>query len=195
MRGASTVALRLQARSLVRRWARGLSDSVTYDAGNADVEALIEESIDKTTFRRREDESPFRLLTTRREALALYREIWRITALFDWPDQNGRLWRDVLRESARAEFEAARYEDDPEILNRLLVVGRDAVHRVAEQFLAKRQQLAADAEAAYRAGGGGPGGSGFGSSGSGSFGGSGGFGGPGGGLPPPGGLPFPPRSR
>ena len=45
MRGASTVALRLQARSLVRRWARGLSDSVTYDAGNADVEALIEESI------------------------------------------------------------------------------------------------------------------------------------------------------
>ena len=47
---------------------------------------------DKTTVRRREDESPFRLLTTRREALALYREIWRVTALFDWPDDKGRLW-------------------------------------------------------------------------------------------------------
>ncbi|PRW56965.1 complex 1 family LVR family (ISS) [Chlorella sorokiniana] len=187
MRGACTVALRLQARSLVRRWARGLSDGITYDAGSTDVEALIEDSLDKTTFRRREDESPFRLLTTRREALALYREIWRTTALFDWPDQNGRLWRDVLRESARAEFEAARYEDDPEILNRLLVVGRDAVHRVAEQFLAKRQQLAADAEAAFRAGGGGGlGGGGFGS----------GFGGPGSGMGSPGGgLPFPPGSR
>ena len=47
---------------------------------------------DKTTERRREDESPFRLLTTRREALALYREIWRVSALFDWPDNKGRIW-------------------------------------------------------------------------------------------------------
>lgn len=47
---------------------------------------------DKQTYRRREDESPFRLLTTRREALALYREIWRISALFDWPNERGRLW-------------------------------------------------------------------------------------------------------
>ena len=46
---------------------------------------------DKTTHRKK-DESPFRLLTTRREALALYREIWRISALFDWPDDRGRLW-------------------------------------------------------------------------------------------------------
>ena len=47
---------------------------------------------DKTTQRRREDESPFRLLTTRREALGLYREIWRVSALFDWPDNQGRIW-------------------------------------------------------------------------------------------------------
>lgn len=47
---------------------------------------------DKKTYRRREEESPLRLLTTRREALALYREIWRISALFDWPDERGRLW-------------------------------------------------------------------------------------------------------
>jgi hypothetical protein len=99
---------------------------------------------DKTTYRKRGSDSPFRLLTTRREAIALYREIWRISALFDWPDQRGRLWwvdtiiqqqltlqtivndaelpvacrRDVLRESARQEFEAARFEDDPEIVRR-----------------------------------------------------------------------------
>ncbi|KAI3437837.1 hypothetical protein D9Q98_000283 [Chlorella vulgaris] len=124
---------------------RGMSGII--GAGSTDVEALIEESLDKTTQRRREDESPFRLLTTRREAIALYREIWRISALFDWPNEHGRLWRDVLRQSARDEYEAARFESDPEIVNRLLVVGRDAVHHVAEKFLAKRQQLAAEAEA------------------------------------------------
>ncbi|KAL4451852.1 hypothetical protein ABPG75_007514 [Micractinium tetrahymenae] len=129
---------------------------ITYGASSSDVEALIEESLDKTSYRRREDEPPFRLLTTRREALALYREIWRISALFDWPDERGRLWRDVLRESARQEFEAARFEQDPEIVNRCLVVGRDAVHQVAERFLAKRRKMAEEAEEALREGRGPP---------------------------------------
>ncbi|PSC70812.1 complex 1 family LVR family (ISS) [Micractinium conductrix] len=137
-----------------RGGARALSD-ITYDAGTTDVDALIEENLDKTT-RRRKDDSPLRLLTTRREALALYREIWRVTALFDWPDDKGRLWRDVLRESARVEYEAARFEQDPEILNRLLLVGRDAVHQVAEKFLAKRQQMIDQAEAALLSGQGQP---------------------------------------
>lgn len=65
----------------------------------------------------------------------------RITALFDWPSENGVLWRDVLRKSAREEFEQARYERDPEIVNRLLVVGRDAVHQVAEKFIDKRNNV------------------------------------------------------
>lgn len=49
--------------------------------------------------------------------------------------------RDVLRASARQEFEEARYEQDPEVVNRLLVVGRDAVHQVAEKFLQKRNSI------------------------------------------------------
>lgn len=36
----------------------------------------------------------------------------------------------MLRENARKEFEEARYETDPEIINRLLVTGRDCVHQV-----------------------------------------------------------------
>lgn len=32
------------------------------------------------------------LLTTRREALSLYREILRVTRLFVWKDQQGRMW-------------------------------------------------------------------------------------------------------
>jgi len=65
----------------------------------------------------------------------------RITALFDWPNEHGMLWRDVLRKSAREEFEQARNEQDPEIVNRLLVVGRDAVHQVAEKFIEKRKHI------------------------------------------------------
>lgn len=49
--------------------------------------------------------------------------------------------RDVLRKSARDEFEAARHEKDPEIINRLLVVGRDSVNKVAENFAKKHSEL------------------------------------------------------
>ena len=45
-----------------------------------------------TTTRRRKDEDRNRILTTRREALSLYREIVRITALFDWPNEQGVPW-------------------------------------------------------------------------------------------------------
>jgi len=98
-----------------------------------DAEHIIENTLDKTTYRTRG--SGTLLTTTRREALSLYREIMRITTLFDWPNERGEIWRDVLRTSARQEFEDARYEQDPEVINRLLVVGRDAVGRVSERFV------------------------------------------------------------
>ncbi len=41
--------------------------------------------------------------------------------------------RDVLRQNARKEFEEARYETDPEIINRLLVTGRDCVQQVKDK--------------------------------------------------------------
>jgi hypothetical protein len=72
--------------------------------------------------------------------LSLYRYILRVTALFQWPDDKGRLWRDILRDSARQEFEAARGETDPEIVNRLLVVGRDAVHQATDKLLDKTNE-------------------------------------------------------
>lgn len=39
----------------------------------------------------------------------------------------------MLRESARQEFEEARFEQDPEMINRLIVVGRDAVSQVTDK--------------------------------------------------------------
>ncbi|XVE94496.1 hypothetical protein REPUB_Repub02eG0013800 [Reevesia pubescens] len=62
-----------------------------------------------------------RLTSNRREALCLYRDILRATRFFMWPDSRGVLWRDVLRDNARKEFEEARFEKDPEIVTRLLI--------------------------------------------------------------------------
>ncbi|KAL5725600.1 hypothetical protein ACHQM5_008729 [Ranunculus cassubicifolius] len=81
-----------------------------------------------------------RLTTTRREALSLYRDIIRATRFFMWPDTNGILWRDVLRDNARREFEDARFERDPEVITRLLIGGSDAVQAALDK-LAEKQKL------------------------------------------------------
>lgn len=81
-----------------------------------------------------------RLTSTRREALSLYRDILRATRFFIWPDSRGVLWRDVLRENARKEFEAARFERDPEIVTRLLIGGRDAVQSALDKLAEKQRE-------------------------------------------------------
>lgn len=81
-----------------------------------------------------------RLTSTRREALSLYRDIIRASRYFVWPDSRGVLWRDILRENARKEFEAARFEKDPEIITRLLIGGRDAVQAALDKLVEKQKQ-------------------------------------------------------
>lgn len=81
-----------------------------------------------------------RLTSTRREALSLYRDIYRATRYFMWPDSRGVLWRDVLRENARKEFEESRFEKDPEVITRLLIGGRDAVQAALDKLVEKQKQ-------------------------------------------------------
>ncbi|BFG17580.1 hypothetical protein CerSpe_038540 [Prunus speciosa] len=57
-----------------------------------------------------------------------------------WPDSRGVLWRDVLRENARKEFEEARLETDPEIITRLLIGGHDAVQSAIDKLAEKQRQ-------------------------------------------------------
>ncbi|KAK2398336.1 LYR family of Fe/S cluster biogenesis protein [Trifolium repens] len=86
-----------------------------------------------------------RLTSTRREALSLYRDILRASRFFTWPDSKGVLWRDLLRDSARKEFELARFETDQEIVTRLLIGGREAVHNAIDKLAEKqRQQIQKD---------------------------------------------------
>lgn len=100
---------------------------------------MLESSIVRT--RRSSDGQRPPLLTTRREALALYRLALRYSNLFVWKDEYGRPWRDVIRSSTRKEFEDARFEQDPELINRMIVTGRDAVQKTVDRFMVKRQQL------------------------------------------------------
>eukprot|EP00775_Hariotina_reticulata_P004601 gene4601-4855_t len=114
---------------------------------NADpdeVAELIESSIVRPSKASGEQQSPFKLLTTRREALSLYREILRYSNLFVWKDEHGRRWKDVIRASARQEFEQARFEPDPELINRMIVTGRDAVQRTMEAFMKRRARIIED---------------------------------------------------
>ncbi|KAG4128572.1 hypothetical protein ERO13_D09G027401v2 [Gossypium hirsutum] len=67
------------------------------------------------------------------------RDILRATRFFMWPDSRGVLWRDILRENARKEFEEARFEKDPEVVTRLLIGGRDAVESALEKLAEKQR--------------------------------------------------------
>ncbi|KAE9586701.1 hypothetical protein Lal_00004925 [Lupinus albus] len=81
-----------------------------------------------------------KLTSTRREALSLYRDIIRASRFFTWPDSNGVLWRDLLRENARREFEAAKFETDPEIVTRLVIGGREALESTIDKVVEKQKQ-------------------------------------------------------
>ncbi|KAL1190070.1 hypothetical protein V5N11_033374 [Cardamine amara subsp. amara] len=110
----------------------------------------VEELIDRHLAKKEkplinDDEAEFmnrrRLTSTRREALSLYRDIFRATRFFMWTDSKGILWRDLLRENARKEFEAARFETDPEVITRLLIGGSDAVSSALDKLAEKQREI------------------------------------------------------
>mmetsp|Transcript_36741 Transcript_36741/g.117867 ORF Transcript_36741/g.117867 Transcript_36741/m.117867 type:complete len:104 (-) Transcript_36741:84-395(-) len=68
------------------------------------------------------------------EALRLYRDILRTCRIFHWCDEQGRPWNEVLRKNARKEFEEARYEKDPLLIARMLVVGRQCLDDAQRKF-------------------------------------------------------------
>jgi len=79
-----------------------------------------------------------------KESLRLYRSILRTSQRFDFPDNRGRNWKELIRESARKEFEAARHEKDPEIILKLMLGGRDALFQIEEKFAKKQHSLLND---------------------------------------------------
>ena len=78
-------------------------------------------------------------------------QVLRASLLFVWRNERGEPWRDVIRSSARTEFEATRCDEivntllalfltrapsflnDPEQVNRLLLTGRDCLDQAVEK--------------------------------------------------------------
>ena len=135
MRNFNTISIRLVRRAIFWRRLHNGPDT---------VEELLERHLVKEKPSYDDDENELltrqRLTSTRREALCLYRDIFRATRFFLWPDNRGVLWRDILRENARKEFEEARFEKDPEVITRLLIGGRDAVQAAIDKLAEKQKE-------------------------------------------------------
>mmetsp|Transcript_1400 Transcript_1400/g.1993 ORF Transcript_1400/g.1993 Transcript_1400/m.1993 type:complete len:166 (-) Transcript_1400:11-508(-) len=86
------------------------------------------------------------ILTTRREALSLYRSILRSSRLFIHKNERGDEWGDVLRVAARKEFEVGKSETDPEMAAKLVLTGRDYLEQALEKFMAKREKVLSQEE-------------------------------------------------
>ncbi|KAJ8598180.1 hypothetical protein CTAYLR_007375 [Chrysophaeum taylorii] len=76
-----------------------------------------------------------------REAIHLYRDILRASRLFHWCNEQGEPWNAVLRRNARKEFEEARYERDPLIVAKMLVVGRQCLDESMRKFDATQRKI------------------------------------------------------
>ncbi|KAK4524436.1 hypothetical protein GAYE_SCF03G2337 [Galdieria yellowstonensis] len=81
------------------------------------------------------------LTNPRKEALLLYREILKTAKAFTWKHPSGVSWGQVLKESARKEFEQARWEKDPETIARMLLNGRHSLMIIQEKFWEKQRSL------------------------------------------------------
>ena len=114
--------------------------------GGGEAEDFIERSLDQASKQgaKKRDLTPGEVLTTKREALSLYRAVYRASFMFVWKNERGVEWKEVIRESARKEFEAARQESDPEMVARLLLTGRDYLDQAVQKFLEKRQTIIDD---------------------------------------------------
>lgn len=77
----------------------------------------------------------------RAESLRLYRDILRSSRLFVWKNTDGQIWRDILRENTRKEYEHNRFVRDPLLVAQLLFVGRDCLEKTNEKYLAAKQKF------------------------------------------------------
>ncbi|KAF0972466.1 hypothetical protein FDP41_009369 [Naegleria fowleri] len=77
----------------------------------------------------------------RLETLKLYKEVLKFSKLFTWQDENGVMWGDLIKLSARQEIEASREEKDPQILAQALVNARMALDEMQEKFHAQQQKV------------------------------------------------------
>lgn len=67
------------------------------------------------------------------EVLRLYREVMVMTRRFTWANEDGEPWDQILRRTARAEFEELRTETDTVKLAKFMITWREALGRIHEK--------------------------------------------------------------
>ena len=68
-----------------------------------------------------------------KEVLRLYREVLSMTRRFTWANDDGEPWDQILRKTARSEFEEMRTETDSLKLAKFLITWREALGRIHEK--------------------------------------------------------------
>ena len=76
---------------------------------------------------------PKGIVTFNREVLTTYRDVMKVTARYNWNNENGEPWKLILRASARIEFEEIRKEIDPVVVGQFVITWKDAVIRMHEK--------------------------------------------------------------
>ena len=71
--------------------------------------------------------------TFSREMLRVYRDALKVTARFNWNNEDGQPWKEILRASTRAEFEQIKDEPDPLIVGQFMITWRDSINRMHEK--------------------------------------------------------------
>ena len=75
------------------------------------------------------------------EALRLYRDILRACRHVTWNNEKGEPWAEILKRSARIEFEQARDERDPLLVARMIVVARHSLEQFQQKFTETANQI------------------------------------------------------
>ena len=68
------------------------------------------------------------------DVLRLYREVLVMTKRFTWANEDGEPWDQLLRKTARAEFEELRSETDTLKVAKFMITWRDAIARIHEKL-------------------------------------------------------------
>ena len=79
------------------------------------------------------DGEPVKLIKVNKVILRTYRDVLKMTARFDWNNDHGIMWRDILRKSARLEFEQFWEEYDSIKVAQKILVWKDVNLRLHEK--------------------------------------------------------------
>ena len=69
-----------------------------------------------------------------REILLTYREVLKMTQRFNWNNEDGEPWQEILRRTSRAEFELMRKDSDSIKVGKFLLTWRETVSKIHEKI-------------------------------------------------------------